>query len=217
MAVPAHLGEALMSDDGTGVSVSASARFDLAQYWGVVLAYGLACIGLGVVLAVWPDETLVVVAVLVAIQILLSGVLRIVTALTADALDRGVRLLIGLTGGLALVVGLLCLRDPVQTILIVTLLLGVWWVASGVVDVIAAVVSPMPGRRTWDILSGVITFLAGGVLLVNPELSLGVLVVVICVMLFCVGGASVVAALALRSAGDSRSQTASTPPAAPSV
>jgi uncharacterized membrane protein HdeD (DUF308 family) len=201
-----------MSDDG-GVSMAAYARLELARHWGVVLAYGLVCIGLGLILAGWPDETLVVCAVLVAIQILVSGVLRIITALTAHWLDNGVRILIGLTGGLALVVGLLCLRDPVQTLLIITLLVGVWWVASGVVDVIAAVIAPVPGRRTWNIVSAVISILAGGFLLVNPELSLGVLVFVVCVWMFAVGIAAVVAALALRSAGRSASETASPAPA----
>jgi uncharacterized membrane protein HdeD (DUF308 family) len=209
-----------MSDD-SGVSMRAYARLDLARHWGVVLAYGLVCIGLGLVLAVWPDETLVVCAVLVAIRILVSGVLRIITALSAHWLDNGVRILIGLTGGLALVVGLLCLRDPVQTLLIVTLLVGVWWVASGVVDVIAAVIAPVPGRRTWNIVSGVISVLAGGFLLVNPELSLGVLVFVVCVWMFAVGIAAVVAALLLRSAGRTRDETASpvepTAPTAPAV
>jgi uncharacterized membrane protein HdeD (DUF308 family) len=202
-----------MSDDDTGVSVAIPAWLDLARHWGVVLAYGLVCIGLGVILAVWPDETLKVVAVLIAIQILVSGVLRIITALTAHWLDGGVRILIGLTGGLALVVGLLCLRHPVQTLLIITLLLGVWWVASGVVDVIAAIIAPVPGRRTWNIVSGVISVLAGGFLLVDPELSLGVLVFVVCVWLFAVGIAAVVAAFGLRSAGRRASHTPSPAPA----
>jgi uncharacterized membrane protein HdeD (DUF308 family) len=197
-----------LSDEDTAVSVRTYAWLDLARHWGVVLTYGLVCIGLGLILAVWPDETLVVCAVLVAIQILVSGVLRIITALTAHWLDNGVRILIGLTGGLALIVGLLCLRDPVQTLLIVTLLVGVWWVASGVVDVIAAVVAPVPGRRTWNIVSAVITILAGGFLLVNPELSLGVLVFVVCVWMFAVGIAAVVAALGLRAAARRRDQAA---------
>jgi uncharacterized membrane protein HdeD (DUF308 family) len=112
-----------------------------------------------------------------------------------------VRVLAGLTGGLALVVGLLCLRDPVQTILIIGLLLGVWWVVSGVVDVITALIAPVPGRRAWDIGTGVFSILAGGFLLVNPELTLGVLVFVVCAWLIIAGVIAVVIALKLRSAG----------------
>jgi uncharacterized membrane protein HdeD (DUF308 family) len=138
--------------------------------------------------------------VLIAIQILLSGVLRIVMAVGARGLDGGVRALHGVIGGLAIIVGLLCLRDPVQTLLLIGILLGVWWVISGVVDVVGALVSPAQGRRRlWDVVSGVISILAGGFLLVNPKLSLGVLVVVIWVWLFLVGGIAVFAAFKLRS------------------
>ena len=202
-----------MSDDA---AVRTEVRFaEFASHWGLVLAYGLISVGLGIVLAVWPGETLVVVAVLIAIQLLVAGVLRIVLALGSTALDGGVRVLMGLTGGLSLVVGLLCLRDPVQTLLIVGLLLGVWWVVSGVVDIVAAVVRPVPGRRAWDLVSGLVSILAGGFLLVNPDLSLGVLVVVICAWLFLVGAAAVWAAFRLRAAGKDASASAPTRPAAP--
>jgi uncharacterized membrane protein HdeD (DUF308 family) len=190
-----------MSDHAVVTSPPLFDRRAFAAAWGLVLAYGVICLGLGIVLAVWPEETLVVVAVLIAIQLLLSGVLRIVLAVTSHEADTGVRVLAGLTGGLALVVGLLCLRDPVQTILIIGLLLGVWWVVSGVVDVITAVIAPAAGRRAWDIGTGVFSILAGGFLLVNPELTLGVLVFVVCAWLIIAGVIAVVIAVKLRSAG----------------
>jgi uncharacterized membrane protein HdeD (DUF308 family) len=205
-----------MSDD---TAVTTEVRFaELASHWGLVLTYGLISIGLGLVLAVWPGETLVVVAVLVAIQLIIAGVLRIVMALGSSSLDGGVRVLMAMVGGLSLVVGLLCLRDPVQTLLVVGLLLGVWWVVSGVVDVVTAVIRPVPGRRTWDLVSGLVSIVAGGYLLVDPHLSLGVLVVVICAWLFLIGAAALFAAFKLRSAGRDETRAPagrpSTPPAA---
>lgn len=171
----------------------------IAEYWGLVLGYGLLTLGLGVALAVWPGETLKVCAVLIAIQLLVGGVFRIVTAVTADALDTGVRVLVGLSGALALIVGLLCLREPLQTFLALGIVLGAWWVVSGVVDVLAAIWSPTPGRRGWEIAGGIVTLLAGGFLLVNTELSLRVLVVVLCAWLIVTGVVAIVAALRLRA------------------
>jgi uncharacterized membrane protein HdeD (DUF308 family) len=172
----------------------------LADHWGLVLAYGVLTAAIGLTLAVWPDETLVVCAVLIAIQLLASGVLRIVSALAASSLDGGVRALMGLSGALALIVGLLVLRDPLQTLLVVGIILGVWWLVSGVIDVIGAVLSPTPGRRGWDVTMGLITILAGGFLLVNPDLSLGVLVFLLCAWLLITGALAIVAAFVLRSA-----------------
>lgn len=173
----------------------------LADHWGLVLAYGLVTLGVGVVLAAWPDETLKVLAVLVGIQFLVSGVVRIVAAIGgAGAMDGGVRALVALSGALALIVGLLCLRDPLQTVVAIGILLGAWWLVSGVVDVIAAIVSPVPGRRGWDIATGILSVLAGGFLLAYPDLSLGVFVLVACVWLFATGLAAVATAFVLRSA-----------------
>lgn len=171
----------------------------LADHWGLVLTSGVVSTSLGLVLAVWPGETLVVCAVLIAVQLLVSGVLRIVMAIGAEGTDGGVRALMALTGGLAIIVGLLCLRDPVQTPLVIGILLGMWWVVSGVVDVLGALVSPVAGRRVWDVVTGIVSILAGGFLLVNPDLSLGVLVIVICGWLFLVGGVALVTAVRLRS------------------
>jgi uncharacterized membrane protein HdeD (DUF308 family) len=172
---------------------------DLAEHWGLVLTYGVLTLALGVILAVWPGETLVVCAVLIAIQFILSGAMRIVMAIARRSIETGMRVLMGLTGAFSLLVGLLCLRDPVQTVLVIGILLGAWWLISGVVDIVGAFLSPVHERRGWDVLVGVVSILAGGFLLIDPRLSLGVLVVVICVWLFAIGLLAVATALRLRS------------------
>jgi uncharacterized membrane protein HdeD (DUF308 family) len=172
----------------------------LADHWGLVLTYGVVTMGFGLVLAFWPDETLKVIAVLIGIQLIITGVFRIILAIASSSLDGGARVLVGLFGALALIVGLLCLRDPMQTLLAIGVILGVWWFAAGVVDIIGAIMSPSSRGRGWDIAMGIISVLAGGFLLVNPELSLGVLVVVVCVWLFAYGFLAIVAAFTLRRA-----------------
>src|SRR4029079_982526 len=137
---------------------------ELADHRGCVFGYGVVSLGLGIVLAVWPDETLTVFAVIVAIQFLVSGLLRVVIALTSRTLEGGMRALVGFTGALAFIVGLLCLRDPLQTLLVIGLLVGVWLVLAGFVDLLGAFLSPTPGRRVWDVATGLLTLLAGGFL-----------------------------------------------------
>ena len=182
----------------------------LADHWGLLLTYGLVTTGFGIVLAVWPDETLKVVAILIGIQFIITGVFRLVLAIASRSMDTGSRALVGLFGALALVIGLLCLRDPVQTILVIGILIGIWWLAAGLIDVIGAFRDVGSDRRGWDLAMGAITAVLGLFLLINPELSLGVLVVVICVWLFCYGFMAIVAALVLRSA--SRSAPAASAP-----
>jgi uncharacterized membrane protein HdeD (DUF308 family) len=171
----------------------------LVDHWGLVLTYGLVTIGLGLVLALWPDETLKVLAVLIGIQLIITGVFRLVLAVASRSVDGSSRAITGVFGALALVLGLLCLRSPLQTVLVIGMILGVWWLAAGLVDIVAALRSSESHRRGWDLALGVLSTLAGGFLLVNPEISLGVLVIVVCVWAFSYGFMAVVAALMLRS------------------
>ena len=152
----------------------------LADHWGLVLTYGLITIGFGLVLALWPDETLKVLAVLIGIQFIHTGAFRLVLAVASRSLDGGARAVTGLFGALAIVLGLLCLRSPLQTVLVIGMILGVWWLAAGLVDIVGALRSSDSHRRGWD-------------------LGLGVLVIVVCVWLFSYGAIAVVAALVLRS------------------
>jgi len=171
----------------------------LAEHWGLVLGYGLVTLGLGVAMLAWPDATIAVFAVLIAIQLIIAGILRIVQALGMSTFDVGMRGLVGLSGGVALVVGLLVLREPLQSVLVLGMILGVWWVVSGLIDIIGAIVSPGAGGRGWEITLGVVSMLAGGFLLVYTDLSLRVLIVFVSIWLILAGAMATAAAFRLRS------------------
>jgi uncharacterized membrane protein HdeD (DUF308 family) len=178
---------------------SAPARPGLVDHWGLVLAYGVVTLGLGIALVVWPDATVTVFTVLLAIQLIVAGIFRISAALSVSRGDGGVRALVGLSGGLALIVGLLILRDPLQSVLVLGMILGVFWVIAGVVDIIGAFIAPPPSGLGWEIFTGVVTLLAGGFLLVYTDLSLRFLVVFVGIWLIVAGILALVAAFRLRS------------------
>lgn len=171
----------------------------LADHWGLVLTYGLVTFGLGLVLVLWPEQTLKVLAILIGIQFILTGLLRLVLAVASKQADGGTRAMAGVFGALALVLGLLCLRDPLQTVLVISMILGVWWLAAGLIDIVGALRSRESHRRGWNVALGVLSAAAGGFLLVAPEVSLTALVVVAAVWLFSYGFIAIVAAFVLRS------------------
>lgn len=171
----------------------------LIDHWGLVLAYGLVTLGLGIALAVWPDASVTVFTVLLAIQLIIAGIFRISAALSVSRSDGGVRALVGLSGGLALIVGLLILRDPLQSVLVLGMILGVFWVIAGVIDIVGAFIAPPPSGRGWEIFTGVVTLLAGGFLLVYTDLSLRVLVVFVGIWLIVAGILATIAAFRMRS------------------
>lgn len=188
------------SGSGTvrGYSFAARTR-DLADLWGLVLAYGLVTLGLGLVLAVWPGETLTVLTVLLAIQLIVAGCVRLFLALGAATVEGGVRWLVGGIGVLAIVVGVLVLTDPIRTLELIGILIGVFWILAGLGDLASAFVSGTRGERIWDVVKGVISLGAGIFLVANPDVSLAFLVIVSCIWLVGYGLILVVEALRLRS------------------
>jgi uncharacterized membrane protein HdeD (DUF308 family) len=171
----------------------------LAEHWGLVLAYGVITLVLGIVLVVWPDATVTVFTVLLAIQLIAAGIFRIVAALERHRSDS-VRALVGLSGGVALIVGLLILRDPLQSVLVLAMILGVFWLIAGVFDILGALVAPGREGRGWGLLNGVLGVAIGAFLIVYTDLSLKVLVVVVAIWLIVAGLLATFAAFKLRSA-----------------
>jgi len=186
---------------------------EVADHWGLVMAYGVFTLVLGLVLAFWPRETIAVVAVLVAIQLVVTGALRVLTAACTRSMDGAGRVLVGLIGGLALVVGLLCLRDPVQSVLVLGMIIGAWLLIAGVADLVGAAFSHRE-HHGWDIAGGVVSVLAGGFLLVNPDTSLRIFVIAVCAWLFLTGGVAVVIAWMLRAETRSSAGVQTVPPSA---
>jgi uncharacterized membrane protein HdeD (DUF308 family) len=170
----------------------------LGDSWGILATYGVITIGLGLVLVIWPKDTLVVLAVFLAIQLLVNGIFQIVSAFAASAADGGVRALVGLSGALSFIVGLLCLREPLQTVTVIGMLIGAWWAISGIIEIFTALLGSSQ-HKVWRILMGVVSVIAGGYLLVNPKVSLGALVIIASVWLFAYGAMAVIAGLRLRS------------------
>jgi uncharacterized membrane protein HdeD (DUF308 family) len=170
----------------------------LGDHWGLVVGYGVVTILIGLVLAIWPGETLVVLAVLLSIQLMVNGIFSLINAFAAHTVDGGVRALLGLTGALSIIVALLCLRAPLQTVVVIGLLIGAWLVISGLIEVFTAVLSDSR-EKGWRMFMGIVSVAAGAFLLVNPELSLSALVIVMAVWLFGYGAIALVAGLRLRS------------------
>jgi uncharacterized membrane protein HdeD (DUF308 family) len=72
-------------------------------------------------------------------------------------------------------------------------------VVAGVIDIIGAFLSPGSVRRAWDILSGLVSILAGAFLLLYTEFSLRALVVFVASWLIVAGVIAIVASFRLRS------------------
>lgn len=76
-----------------------------------------------------------------------------------------------LQGAAALVVGILLLISPQKTVSILIALLGVYWIVGGIFNIIAALAGQIQTHKWWVVVSGVISILAGLVVLRNMPWS----------------------------------------------
>jgi uncharacterized membrane protein HdeD (DUF308 family) len=184
------------------------ARSDIAEVlagigraWGWVLFFGIVTVGLGIVVLVWPDKTIVVVAVLFGIQLILAGIFRFVSALAIDDAPGGTRVLFALVGVLAFIVGIYALRHVNVTIAALALLLGIFWIVNGVIELFTAIGHrEIPGRG-WTIILALLSIVAGIVVLAYPDISLVALAIVLGVWLVVLGVIEIALAFQLRSLG----------------
>jgi len=157
----------------------------------LVIAEGALGTVLGVLVLAWPGPTATVLAVLFGINLIVAGVLQFVAAFS-DAGPTGGRGLSYVLGTTSLLVGLLCLRDPLQTVAVLGLLVGVAWTVGGVTRVGQGIVAERGTTRAWRIASGVGGGVAGCVVLVYPGASIVVLTSVLGIVLI-VDGACLIA------------------------
>ncbi len=131
---------------------------------------GLATVALGVMVLVWPDRTLAVVAALFGVQLIVTGVFQIVGAVQSPA-STGVRALLGGLGVAGVVAGLICLFRPFTSLGVLVLLVAIGWFAQAFADVTAGV-RAQGARRYGLLLLGALAFLGAVTLLAWPALSL---------------------------------------------
>lgn len=165
--------------------------------WQALITIGLASIALGVVVLAWPGKTLHVVGVVFGIYLLASGVFQLAAAFGAHVPGH-LRALHFVAGAVSVLLGLICFRGTLQSILLLALWIGFSWLMRGIMITAAAGSSPAMPTRGWQLFLGIITLLAGIVLIVSPFGSIAVLALVTGIMAIVLGAVEVFHAVQLR-------------------
>jgi len=171
----------------------------VGRHWGWLLAFGVITLIAGVVVLAWPGRTLVVIAVLFGIQLIVTGIFRFVAAFASDDVTGGTRVLLAVLGVLSLIIGLYAVRHVLITLLALALLLGIFWIVNGSVELFMALSRREMSSRGWTGLIGILSIFAGIIVLVYPGISLLVLAVVLAVWLLFYGVMEITLAFRLRS------------------
>ena len=154
-------------------SVETSASREVAgRVLTLQITLGVGTLALGVVILLWPEATLKVVAILFGAELVVVGAMRIWTAVVSTTVDGWLRAVLFLVGVVILVAGVICLRNPFVSLLSLVILISLAWLVDGIGQLIVAG-SPTVSRARWlHVLSGIVLIAGAMVILFWPELAL---------------------------------------------
>ncbi|MBO0892902.1 MAG: DUF308 domain-containing protein [Acidimicrobiales bacterium] len=168
--------------------------------WGLFAFFGALSFLVGILVLVWPGHTLVALAVLFGLQLVISGLFRLLAAIALTEASGGARALMAILGLLGLVVGLWALRHIDVALSVLALFLAIYWIIDGVVEIFAAIDHPQLHGRGWVVVGGLLGILAGIILLAWPVPTLLVLAVILGIFLLFFGVLQLMIAFGLRGA-----------------
>jgi uncharacterized membrane protein HdeD (DUF308 family) len=173
----------------------------LPHLWKSTLVSGILALALGVLVLLLPGDSILIAAVLFGIYLLITGIAQVVFAFSLHV-SAGGRVLLFISGAASLVLAVLCFRHFGEgyAILLLAIWIGVGFIFRGVATSISAISDPtMPGRG-WEIFLGVISLLAGIVMIGSPFESLAILTLIVGIWLIVIGAFEIVSSFGIRSA-----------------
>lgn len=127
------------------------------------LVFGIVLVSLGVFAIMAPLFSGITTAVLVGMLLVAGGVVEGIFAFKAPSFGKG--LLQFLFGGLAVVAGVLVLSQPGRGLGALTIILAVYFIASGIVDIVLAFKLRPEDGWGWALFSGIVTLLLAALII----------------------------------------------------
>jgi uncharacterized membrane protein HdeD (DUF308 family) len=174
--------------------------------WGTSFTLGLITLILGVIVTIRPTRSLTVIAVLLGVAMIASGVFHIVRAIGGREHERVWR---GISGVLFIVAGLALIRHLHLSLALIGIFIGATWVIQGISTLMESLgrdhASGEHGRGRgetgWSVFFGVLSLIAGIVVISAPIASVAALTIFMGVWFIVMGFMEMMGALLARRAG----------------
>lgn len=152
-----------------------------------VIFSSLVGIAMGVAALVWPEASLLIVGVLFGISLIVTGLTRLFIAFAVTRASSAMRLLLGLLGGVVFAVGVVATINPVKSLVLLGIVIGVGWIVGGVQDLFGLRITSQLAPRWLVVVSGVVSVLAGIAMITLPAIAtLGAILWILATMLIAV-------------------------------
>ncbi|MCW2944400.1 MAG: acid-resistance rane protein [Actinoallomurus sp.] len=138
----------------------------LARYWWVLAARGGSAIAFGTMVLAWPAATALSLSILFGLYALTDGILAAYAAFQAPPDTRPALVTEAVLGT---VFGIVSLGWPSPTVLVITVLVGLWGIITGAAEIAIAIrVRKEIGGEFMYFLFGVFSILFGLIVLFSP-------------------------------------------------
>jgi uncharacterized membrane protein HdeD (DUF308 family) len=164
----------------------------------LIMVAGAISIIAGILAIAYPEITLLALAIFTGVNLILLSVLSLVDAIRPGA-DGETRALSAILGVLGLIAGLVVLRRPGETLLVLVLAIGIWLVVSGAVELFRAL--EQLEDRALRLLVAIAEIVLGVLLLTLPDLGLRTVAILAGVSFLLRGALAVFTGWQLRKAG----------------
>jgi uncharacterized membrane protein HdeD (DUF308 family) len=169
----------------------------MAATWQATLFLGAATLILGLIVSFHPTGSLNVIAVLLGILMIFSGIFHLIRVFDPAEPHR---VWLGIAGLLFIVIGVVLIRHLHLTRALIGLLIGITWIVQGLTALIGGISGGVREGRAWWIIFGVVSLIAGIVVATAPESSLNALAVLLGIWFVIMGIFEIIGGFLLRHA-----------------
>jgi uncharacterized membrane protein HdeD (DUF308 family) len=161
--------------------------------WKSVLALGVLTLIVGAAVLVWPGQSIVAAGILFGVYLLASGIAQVIAAFTVYS-SAASRVMLFISGASSIVLGVFAFRDFNEgaAVWLLAVWIGVGFIFQGVTETVLAIRFKELPDRGWYIFVGVLSVIAGVVMVGWPISSIVVLSVIAGVWLVVIGTTEIV-------------------------
>jgi uncharacterized membrane protein HdeD (DUF308 family) len=169
----------------------------LTSSWQAAMLLGALTLILGIIVTAKPTGSLNVLAVLIGILLILSGLFHLVRVFDPREPHR---IWLGIAGLLFIVIGVVLIRHLHLTRSLIGLIVGITWIVQGLAALIGGIGGGAREGRAWWIVFGLVSLIAGIVVAATPADSLTVLAVLLGIWFIIMGIFEIIGGFILRHA-----------------
>ena len=167
----------------------------LAGMWLATLFLGVLTLILGIIVSFHPTGSLNVLAVLLGVLMIFSGIFHLIRVFDPAESHR---VWLGIAGLLFIVIGVVLIRHLHLTLAIIGLVIGITWIVQGLAALIGGISGGAREGRAWWIIFGAVSLIAGIVVVSTPTSSLNVLAVLLGIWFIIMGIFEIIGGFILR-------------------